>query len=129
MVDIKQENETIIVNDMFCFPLNETSVQDQQLITCSLSCGEDIKYGEPNIRYLDYPGEYQQDDFIVICIMSKENKLNYVIKSLNSIFAFVQDAKAVNADAFEGVTDVIAYGENVSLQLQKLDMQCNIISL
>ena len=128
MLDIKQENDMIIVNNAFCFT-NTSSDLEWDFITCCLTCGEDVKYGEPNIRYIDYPGEYQQDSMIIICILSKDNKLNYVIKSLQDKFAFVQDAKAVNADAFEGVTDVIAYGENVSLQLQKLDLECNIIDI
>lgn len=128
MLEIKQENDMIIVNDLFCFT-NTSTQTEENLVTCCLTCGEDVKYGKPSVHYIDYPGEYQQDNMIIICILSKDNKLNYVIKSLHSIFAFVQDAKAVNADAFEGVTDVIAYGENVATQLQKLDLQCEIISL
>lgn len=127
MVDIKQEDNQIIVGNVFCFT-DKTSRQGEY-VTLSLSCGQDVKYGQPDIHYIDYPGEYQQDSMIIICIMSKDNKLNYVIKSLDNTFAFVQDSKAVNADSFEGVTDVIAYGENVWTQLQKLDLQCNIISL
>lgn len=127
MLDIKQEHNQIIVADTFCF--TDKASRQGEYVTLALQCGEDVKYGQPNIHYIDYPGEYQQDSMIIICVMSKDNKLNYVIKSLNNTFAFVQDSKAVNADSFEGVTDVIAYGENVWTQLQKLDLQCNIISL
>lgn len=128
MLDIRQENDMVIVNDAFCFTNTSTNLE-QDFITCCLTCWEDVQYGEPNIRYIDYPGEYQQDNMVIICTMSKDNKLNYVIKSVKEKFAFVQDAKAANADAFEGVTDVIAYGENVSLQLQKLDLECEITDI
>ena len=101
MIDIQQRDDGILVDKKFLF----TSVKKDEpdCIVCALECGEDVKY--------DYPGEYQQGDMIIFCILSKDNKLNYIIKSLNSNFALVQDAKAVNAHAFEDVTDVIALGE------------------
>lgn len=126
MIDIQQRDDGILVDKKFLF----TSVKKDEpdCIVCALECGEDVKYGLVEKSYIDYPGEYQQGDMIIFCILSKDNKLNYIIKSLNFNFALVQDAKAVNAHAFEDVTDVIALGEWISLQLQKLDLQCNIIS-
>lgn len=122
----KLENGDITVNDRFLFTHSLSA--EEWFITCSYSCGQDVKYGAITLHYVDYPGEYQQDDYTIYCIMSKDNKLNYVIKWLNTNFALIQDAKAVSASAFEDVTDVIAIGEWVSLQLQKLDLECTILS-
>lgn len=122
----KWEHGDIVVNDRFLFTNNREL--KEWFITCSYHCGEDVKYGSIVVHYIDYPGEYQQDDYTIYCIMSKDSKLNYVIKWLHTNFALIQDAKAVSASAFEDVTDVIAIGEWVSLQLQKLDLECNIIS-
>lgn len=126
MISREKTDIWIKVNDVFFF--SDSGNQEGEYITCSLNCGEDVLYGDIKTHYIDYPGEYQQDDVTIFCIMSKDNKLNYVIKWLDLNFALVQDAKAVSANAFEDVTDVIAIGEWVSLQLQKLDLECNIIS-
>lgn len=122
----KLENGDISVNDRFLFTNSLTA--EEWFITCSLVCGQDVKYWAITLHYVDYPGEYQQDDYTIYCIMSKDNKLNYVVKWLHTNFALIQDAKAVSASAFEDVTDVIAIGEWVSLQLQKLDLECTILS-
>lgn len=127
MIHIKQTENWVLVDNRFIF--TSTDQKSLDYVTCSLLCGEDVIYGEPQKNFINYPWEYQQDDMTIICIMSKDNVLNYVVKWLDVVFAFIQDAKAVNANAFEGVTDVIAFGENVWLQLQKLDLQCNIITL
>lgn len=126
MISREKTDAWIKVNDIFFF--SDSAKQEWEYITCSLSCWKDVLYGDIKTHYIDYPGEYQQDDVTIFCIMSKDNKLNYVIKWLDLNFALVQDAKAVSANAFEDVTDVIAIGEWVSLQLQKLDLECNIIS-
>lgn len=127
MFNRRKEWNDIIVNDLFCFT-NSRNKDWWSLIQCAMLLWEDVKYWDIEKKYIDYPGEYQQDDYTIYCIMSKDNKLNYIIKWLHSAFALVQDVKAVSASAFEDVTDVIALGEWVSLQLQKLDLECTIIS-
>ncbi|HMY80514.1 MAG TPA: hypothetical protein PLW93_00045 [Candidatus Absconditabacterales bacterium] len=127
MFIVEHQGSDILVNNRFLFSPHKGD-QGDSVITCALVCGQDVEYGSIHHNYINYPGEYQQDDFTIYCIMSNDSKLNFVIKSLQADFAFIQDAKAVNAAAFEGVTDVIAHGEGVQHQLQKLDLQCNIVT-
>lgn len=131
MITIEHIPQGLLVNNVFLFSDQKPVSIDwssSDYIICSLECGGDVKYGAVERTYIDYPGEYQQDSMTIFCILSKDNKLNYVIKWLEYNFALVQDAKAVNAHAFEDVTDVIALGEWISLQLQKLDLQCTIVT-
>lgn len=127
MINIEQTEQGVIVNNKFCF--THSTEKQSDYFTLVLTCGEDVVYGIPQKEFINYPGEYQQDNMTIYCILSSDTTLNYIIKSVNTVFALVQDAKAVSADVFEDVTDVIALGDNVSNQLQKLDLQCNIISL
>ena len=127
MLDVHKTDQGIIVNNQFCF--TEKNAPQGDFVTLGLTCGDDVMYGDFEKSFINYPGEYQQDNIIVFCFMSKDNLLNYIIKSVDLTFALVQDAKSMNANAFEGVTDIIAFHENVSNQLQKLDLQCEIIAL
>ena len=83
MIDIQHTDHGLLVNTLFLFTTKQPVGSDashSDYIICSLECGSDVKYGAVERTYIDYPGEYQQDNMTIFCILSKDNKLNYVIK-------------------------------------------------
>ena len=59
-----------------------------------------MHYGDHDLNYIDYPGEYDLNNMFFDVSAGKWGELNYLIKDGNKSYAFAQTEDALNNEDF-----------------------------
>lgn len=73
---------------------------EKDYISLALQTGEDMHYGDHDLNFIDYPGEYDLQGISFDVSAGKGGELNYLIEDGNKSYAFVQTEDALNNEDF-----------------------------
>ncbi|MBB1578895.1 MAG: hypothetical protein HG424_002815 [candidate division SR1 bacterium] len=99
------------------------------LINLSSELGEAMRYNEPEIIIIDYPGEYDVKGRFIKAVLGKNNKLNYLIQGKNKKFGIIQSADVLELDEVGGMDTWLYLGENIEKKFEQLEMEGDLINL
>ena len=99
------------------------------LINLSSELGEAMRYNEPEIIIIDYPGEYDVKWRFIKAVLGKNNKLNYLIQWKNKKFWIIQSADVLELDEVWGMDTWLYLWENIEKKFEQLEMEWDLINL
>ena len=96
------------------------------LINLSSELGEAMRYNEPEIIIIDYPGEYDVKWRFIKAVLGK---LNYLIQWKNKKFWIIQSADVLELDEVWGMDTWLYLWENIEKKFKQLEMEWDLINL
>ena len=99
------------------------------LINLSSELGEAMRYNEPEIIIIVYPGEYDVKFRFIKSLLLKNYKLNYLIQWKNKKFWIIQSADVLELDEVWGMDTWLYLGENIEKKFEQLEMEWDLINL
>ena len=88
-----------------------------------------MRYNEPEIIIIDYPGEYDVKWRFIKAVLGKNNKLNYLIQWKNKKFWIIQSADVLELDEVWGMDTWLYLWENIEKKFEQLEMEWDLINL
>lgn len=101
---------------------------EKKYITLALQTGEDMHYGNHDVNYIDYPGEYDFTGILFTVQAGKWWELNYLIKDGTKTYAFVQTEDALNDEDFNAHYWLFT-NPHIAKMLDKMELEGEKIDL
>ncbi len=102
--------------------------KDTKYVNLALQIGPDMQYGNHDLSYIDYPGEYDVKEMFIKVFAGKAGELNYLIQDGNKSYAFIQTEDALNNDEFVAQTRLFT-NPHMAKTLDKMEMEWEKIDL
>lgn len=109
----------IIINELFV--ITTDTIQDTNLLKLARKIWPDMHYQSQGMKLVDYPGEYELNDYTIEVISDSEWTLNYMIATGEDHIWYVQNCKLVTNRIFADVTNWICDRDDVIVAIGKLD--------
>lgn len=109
----------IIINELFV--ITTDTIQDTNLLKLARKIWPDMHYQSQGMKLVDYPGEYELNDYTIEVISDSEWTLNYMIATGEDRIWYVQNCKLVTNRIFADVTNWICDRDDVIVAIGKLD--------
>ena len=123
------ENGYLIANAV-AFDVSDITASNAKII-CSPTLGERVRYAQDlPVHYIDFPGEYEINDYLVQCWVSDE-KLSYQIKMPNQqSFGIASNEWAFDVATFDTATTLYCATQSVADEAvkQEITAECVLIS-
>ena len=121
----KHQNGYLIQDKVF---ITTDGSIEKKYINLALQTGEDMHYGNHDITYIDYPGEYDFKGIMFSVWTGKWGELNYLVKDGNKSYAFVQTEDALNDEDFNAQYWLFS-NQHISNMLDKMELEGEKINL
>jgi hypothetical protein len=84
-----------------------------------------MKYGQQDITYVDFPGEYDIHGHAVIAYATEE-LLHYIISVDDKRYAIIQDAVVIQKEDFEHIDIWVVSDEDVKREIERQELEGEI---
>ncbi len=101
---------------------------EKEYISLALQTWDDMHYGDHDINFIDYPGEYDLKGVSFDVSAGKWWELNYLIKDGNKTYAFVQTEDALNNEDFNADYRIFS-NQHIAKMLDKMELEWEKIDL
>lgn len=101
---------------------------DTKYINLALQIGPDMQYGNHDLTFIEYPGEYDINGIFLKVFAGKAGELNYLIQDGNKEYAFVQTEDALSNDEFTADTWLFT-NPHIAKTLDKMELEGEKIDL
>ena len=102
--------------------------RDMKYVNLALQTGPDMQYGNHDLSYIEYPGEYDVKGMFIKVFSGKGGELNYLVQDGNKSYAFVQTEDALSNDEFTAQTWVFT-NPHIAKTLDKMELEWEKIDL
>lgn len=125
-VKVKKHNEGYLINDKVYITTDGS--HDTKYVNLALQTGDDMQYGNHDISFIEYPGEYDIDGLFIKVFPGKWGELNYLVQDKNKIFAFVQTEDSLANDEFVA-DEWLFVNPHIAKALDKMEMEWDRVDL
>jgi hypothetical protein len=101
---------------------------EKKYVNLALQTGEDMHYGDHDLNYIDYPGEYDLNGMFFNVSSGKGGELNYLINDGNKTYAFAQTEDALNNEDFNAHYWLFT-NPHIAKMLDKMELEGEKIDL
>lgn len=125
-ITVKKHGTGYLIQNKIYITIDSTI--EKKYITLALQTGEDMHYGNHDVTYIDYPGEYDFNGILFTVDAGKAGELNYLIKDGNKTYAFVQTEDALNDEDFNAQYWLFT-NQHIAKMLDKMELEGEKIDL
>lgn len=102
--------------------LANDQVPNSSYIVLAPRIGEDMQYGNHDLSYIEYPGEYDIKGIFIYAFAGKGDELNYLVKDGNHTYAFVQTEDALSNE--ECTADIWLFtNPHIAKTIDKMELE------
>jgi hypothetical protein len=84
-----------------------------------------MKYGQQDITFVDFPGEYDIHGHAVICYATDE-LLHYIISVDDKRYAIIQDSFVIQKEDFEHIDIWVVTDESIKREIERQELEGSI---
>ncbi|PZM87495.1 MAG: hypothetical protein DLD55_01070 [candidate division SR1 bacterium] len=100
------------------------------LINLASEVGEAMRYQQENeMIIIDYPGEYDLQDWTIKAFLGQNQKLNYLVWGKGKKFGIIQSPDVLEIEEVEGMDTWLYLGESIEKKLDQLELEGERIDL
>ncbi len=122
----KHDEGYLLNKKIYIAPVGTSS--DKKYINIKMQTGQDMHYGNHDMSYIDYPGEYDLQGIFFTVTAGKGGELNYLIDDGHKAYAFVQTEDALNDEDFNA--DYWIYtNQHIAKTLERMELEGEKIDL
>lgn len=125
-ITVKKHGNWYVINDKI-YIMTDGQV-DKKYVSLALQTGEDMHYGDHDLNFIDYPGEYDLNGMFFTVSAGKGGELNYLINDKNKTYAFAQTEDALNNEDFNADYWLFT-NAHIAKMLDKMELEWEKIDL
>ena len=125
-LNVKKHGNGYLINDKIYITTDGKT--EKKYVNLALQTGEDMHYGDHDLNYIDYQGEYDLQGMLFNVSAGKGGELNYLIKDGNKNYAFVQTEDALNDEDFNS-DHWLFTNQHIAKMLDKMELEGEKIDL
>lgn len=125
-ITVKKHGAWYVVQDKIYITTDWAT--EKKYVNVTLQTWEDMHYGDHDLNFIDYPGEYDLNGMFFTVSAWKGWELNYLIQDGNKTYAFVQTEDALNNEDFNAQYWLFT-NPHIAKMLDKMELDWEKIDL
>ncbi|MCF7835127.1 hypothetical protein K9M48_03665 [Candidatus Gracilibacteria bacterium] len=126
MVKFTFDENGYLIENKFLYSFTQPN---KKYINLDINMGEDMTYIQPDYDLVNYPGEYDINGKKIICLVGKDNRLNYLIFANGKKFGIIQSPEILESNEVEDMEYRLYTNDSVERKIDQLELEGEKIKL
>ncbi len=120
MVIVEKQDWGYLIDEKVLFG---ATVPSEEYLNLWMDLGEAIHYTKRPYSMIDYPGEYDINGVLVMCILGKWNKLSYLLTLDGEKVGLIQTDDVLNDDNVRNLDYWLYAEEKIALMIDQMELE------
>lgn len=126
MVKFKFDDDAYIIENSFLYSFKQPN---KKYINLDVSVWDDMNYEQSDFNIINYPWEYDIDWKRIICLLWKDNKLNYLLFVNGKKIWIIQSPEILESDEVEDMESRLYTNVSVEKKIDQLELEWEKVKL